>query len=248
MIQGIADIRRAYSDREVARTYIEQRFREPLGALLHARQAAALTRLITARNLRKVLEIAPGPARLTTEVAGVLRGRGVVVEASAAMLHEARRRVQPKPPGRWHYINGDAFQLPFRAEFDLVYVFRLIRHFEAADRARLYAQIARVLRAGGLLAFDAVNEVVSAPLRQARPGEYPLYDALLRPEPLRQELEAAGFEDVRLQGVQRRYRLLFHLQVLVAPRSRALARGMMEMVDRLGGGEPLEWIVTCRRA
>jgi hypothetical protein len=36
-------------------------------------------------------------------------------------------------------------------------------------------------------------------------------------------------------------------QVYVAPRSRALARGAMELLDRLGG-PPLEWIVTCRRA
>lgn len=248
MIQGVTDIRRAYADQEVARTYIEQRFQDPLGALLHARQAAALRRLVAAPGVCKVLEIAPGPGRLTTEVAAAFPGRGFVVEASPEMLHEAQRRLSREPETRWHCINGDAFQLPLHAAFDFVYVFRLIRHFGLADRARLYAQIARVLRPGGVLAFDAVNEVVSAPLRQRRPGEFRHYDALMRPEHVRTELTAAGFQHVQLEGVQHRYRLLSALQVLVAPRSRAVARAMMEAVDRVGGGEPLEWIVTCRRA
>jgi hypothetical protein len=113
----------------------------------------------------------------------------------------------------------------------------------------LYGQAARLLRPGGVLVFDAVNEVVSAPIRAAaRPGEYEHYDALLRPDALRAELKAAGFETLSLRGVQHRYSLLSQLQVLVAPRSRGIARAAMEIVDRAGGGEPLEWIVTCRRA
>ena len=95
--------------------------------------------------------------------------------------------------------------------------------------------------------FDAVNELVSAPHRRRHPEGHQHYDALLRPDTLRQELEDGGFEVASLKGVQRRYGLLYQLQVLAAPRSAALARIAMEAVDRTGG-EPLEWIVTCRRA
>ena len=43
--------------------------------------------------------------------------------------------------------------------------------------------------------FDAVNEIVSAPLRAcAKPGEYAHYDAMQRPAELRSELAAAGLE------------------------------------------------------
>ena len=56
-------------------------------------------------------------------------------------------------------VQADAFQLPFKTPFDLVYSFRLIRHFERPDRLRLYRQIAAVLRPGGRLVFDAVNEL-----------------------------------------------------------------------------------------
>lgn len=245
MIEGVRDIREAYRDPAVAAGYIDQRFRDPLGAQLHANQAAALRRLIRRHAPAQVLEIAPGPGRLTTEVARLVKS-GTVVEASAPMLAEARRRLGAAGAA-WQFINADAFRLPLRREFDLVYAFRFVRHFDGADRARLYAGIARVLRPGGWFMCDAVNEAVSAPLRgEAAPGEYRHYDALHTPAGLRAELGAAGLEVVGLQPVQRRYRTLRAVQMLVAPRSPALARLAMAVIDR-SGGAPLEWIVTCRR-
>ena len=94
--------------------------------------------------------------------------------------------------------------------------------------------------------FDAVNEKVSAPLRKASPTEFQHFDALLRPEGLREELLEAGFEAVSLTGVQHQYPMLHKCQVYLAPRSRRLAQMAMAALDRLGG-EPLEWIVVCRR-
>ncbi len=248
-IQGVHEIREAYRDSSVASHYIDARFLEPLGAMLHARQVAELRRAIRRARPRRILEIGPGPARLTVEVAKMTGARGVLVDASAAMLEQARRRLARVTRRPWALVHGDAFALPFAAaRFDFVYSFRLIRHFEAAERRRLHAEIARVLRPGGTLVFDAVNEVVSRPLRTgARPDEYAHFDALHRADALRAEVEAAGFEVVSLRGAQRRYGLLRALQILLAPRSRVLARLAMEAVDRIGDGDPLEWIVTCRR-
>jgi ubiquinone/menaquinone biosynthesis C-methylase UbiE len=229
----------------VAREYRSRRFEQPLGALLHDRQVSAVTRLIREYPPRRVLEIGPGPARLTTEIARVVGG-GFLVDASAEMLTEARRRL-PSDPG-WTSIQGDAFSLPFGQSFDMVYSFRLLRHFDLSTRLALYRQIFDVLKPQGWLVFDAVNATVSAPLRvSAAPGEYEHYDALLRPDQLRSELNASGFDLVALEGVQRRYRLLRWLQVYVAPRSARLARSAMNLLDSRVGGEPLEWIVTCRR-
>ena len=246
MISGRAELRDAYRDEVVARQYVDTRFREPLGAMLHARQVDALTRLIDATRPRRVLEIAPGPGRLTVDIAQAINGQTVLLEASAQMLGEARRRLAGivRPPD---LLQGDAFHLPFGRAFDLVYSFRLIRHFMAPERARLYCEIARVLRPGGYLVFDAINEAVSAPLRaHARPGEYEHYDALTRPDVLEEELRYADLQLVSLEGVQRNYPALSRIQTLVAPRSRAVARMAIELTDRLGGA-PLEWIVTCRR-
>jgi SAM-dependent methyltransferase len=192
----------------------------------------------------RVLEIAPGPARLTADLVPLLPQGATIMDASLQMLGEARRRL---PATRWKALQGDAFALPFAGLFDLVYTFRLIRHFEAADRRRLYGEIARVLRPGGMLVFDAVNEAVSAPLRRRRPSEFKHFDALLRPDAVRAEVDTAGFDVVSMIGVQYRFPSLEKVQVLVAPRSRRLARGLMEAVDRFTGGEPLEWVVVCRR-
>ena len=156
------------------------------------------------------MEIAPGPARLTVDIAPVLE-RIALFDASAEMLHEARRRLEERRlSARATFVRTDAFQLPLRAQFDLVYTFRFIRHFERDDRLRLYRQMASVLRPGGWLVFDAVNERASAPLRAGETRRYAHFDALLRPDALADELRASGFEVVSLDGVQRRSRPCGH--------------------------------------
>lgn len=246
MIQGVADVREAYRDDAVASKYVEQRFREPLGALLHDRQVGVVRSVIDRLRPRDVLEIAPGPARLTVDVAPWLQSPPVLLDASAQMLDQAKRRLAAIDREAT-IMQGDAFDLPFASKFDLVYTFRLIRHFEEADRRRLYRQIAKVLKPGGTLVFDAVNEVVSRPLRErSAPDAHRHYDALLTAGQVRRELEEEGFDVQQLVGVQHRYPLLWQTQIFLAPRSRVLARAVMEVIDRLGG-EPLEWVVTCCR-
>ncbi len=246
MYRSRDQIREAYRDETVASEYLTRRFREPLGALLHDRQVAVVGRLLGSLPSPRVLEVAPGPARVTADLPSLGGGRGIAVDASLQMLTEARRRLGLSVESRWRFVQGDAFRLPLCGPFDLAYSFRLIRHFDDSDRRRLYGELHRMIRPGGVLIFDAVNEVVSAPLRRKHSGEYRHFDALVRPETLRQELSEAGFETISLTGVQHRYSWLHRLQVLVAPRSPRLARRLMEIVDA-SGGEPLEWIVTCRR-
>ena len=239
------EIRDAYRDEQVAREYVAQRFREPLGALLHDRQVRAVQRVIAAHAPRRILELGPGPARVTVDLVSSLGRHAVALDASLQMLSEARRRLAGAGDAI-RFVHGDAFHLPFACAFDLVYSFRLIRHFDVTDRARLYRGLHAVIRPGGLLVFDAVNEVVSAPLRRKRPETYKHFDPLLTHLELTQELADAGFSVLGLDGVQHRFGLLSKVQVLLAPRSRVLARLAIEAIDATGG-EPLEWIVTCRR-
>lgn len=247
MISGVEGIRTAYQDATVARRYVEERFTTPLGALLHKRQRDVLRRVMAASAWPDVLEIAPGPARLTTDVID-LAGQLTLIDASAEMLGEAKRRLSSvKAAAPCTMIRGDAFVLPFPSRFDLVYTFRLIRHFGDADRLRLYREAARVLKPGGRLVFDAVNRRVYEPLRALADGRNH-FDASLDRDELGAELAAAGFNIESLDGVHHRYGALHRLQTLVAPRSTALARAAMNVVDGIGGGEPLEWVVTCRRA
>lgn len=247
MIEGVPEMREAYRDEKVAKSYIENRFRRPLGYLLHQRQLAVLRKVIDEIRPRGVLEVAPGPARLTMEVAGMLKGSGVAIDASRQMLAEAAPRIKAASAHPWVLAQGDAFCLPLVGPFDMAYTFRLIRHFDRPERIKLYRELARVLRPGGVLVFDAINEAESAPMRAGGAPDLQHYDALLNPTALREELTEAGFTSIELTGVQHRYALQFKVDVLLSPRSYALSRLALEMIDRSPGGKPLEWVVTCRR-
>lgn len=247
VITGHDDLQKAYQDERVAREYVARRFESALGSLLHDRQVGAVTQLIRAQRIDRAVEIAPGPARVSVDVVPTLT-RAMLIDASAEMLTEAGRRLDERGVReRVALVRADAFSLPLRETADLVYTFRLIRHFDRADRLRLYREIAAVLRPGGWLVFDAVNRVVSAPLRAAaKPGEFQHFDALLTPEELREELGECGFSVTALQGVQHRTTVLGLCQIYLGPRSKRLSRLAMEVIDRTGG-QPLEWVVTCRR-
>lgn len=248
VVAGGSGIRDAYSDHEVAVQYVDRRFKDPIGEVLHAAQARFLLDVMRAARPKRVLEIAPGPARLSVEMAAVFDGRMVLVDSSAAMLNEGRRRLAHFTRRRWDFVRGDAFALPVHGPFDLVYSFRLVRHFQDEDRQRLYEQVASALDRGGLFVFDAVNRAVAERVRARGSAEqYPIYDALLAPAQLQEELDRAGFDLVSLRGVQKRYAILYKLQVLVAPRSRRLALAAMRGLERCPGGQPLEWVVLCRK-
>jgi SAM-dependent methyltransferase len=75
--------------------------------------------------------------------------RGIGVDISVAML-EAARRDNPEP--HLSFVQGDATRLPLASgAFDTVFMLGGIHH--VSDRARLFAEVARVLRPGGWFFF-----------------------------------------------------------------------------------------------
>jgi SAM-dependent methyltransferase len=152
------------------------------------------------------------------------------------------------PPDHCTWVRGNGFQLPVGPHFDLAYTFRFVRHFHRADRERLYAELRRALRPGGWLVLDAVNRRISEPLRQAHPEEYPVYDQLYHPAELLEELAQAGFGEITLEPVQKRWTLQSRCQTLLGPRMGWLNRFVIRALERLPARDGLEWIVTCRRA
>jgi SAM-dependent methyltransferase len=172
-------------------------------------------------------------------------GKLVCLEFNEGMIGQGMAHTDP---ARCRWVRGNGFQLPFGECFDLAYTFRFVRHFHAADRGRLYAELRRVLRPGGWFVMDAVNERLSRPLREAHPEDYPVYDELYRPDALKAELSAAGFEVVALEPVQKFCALQQWSQVFVGPRAPRLNRAVVRLLERLPRREGLEWVVTCRRA
>jgi ubiquinone/menaquinone biosynthesis C-methylase UbiE len=238
------EIRGAYSQTDTAEQYIDTRFTSAWGSVMHAAQVRVVNESIRAYGVKQLIEIAPGPARISSDVSGF--ERGYLCEFNDSMLRVARRRLAGTN-GRWSLVRGDAFHLPFRRRVDMVYTFRFIRHFEAADRARLYHQVRSVLKDGGLFVFDAVNIKVGLPsvMREGLQAQT-VYDEFYRRDALQAELRQHGFTPLSLTDVIRHMTLQQQIQVLVAPRSNGFARRLIQLLEYVPG-QPLEWIVVCRK-
>lgn len=237
-----ADLQAYYRDPEIARTYLTRRTAQPFNGFLHGAQVACLNAALRERQPGRLLEIAPGPARLTAELeAGP---QLVVLDASAAMLSLARERLRARQRA-CTFLQGDAFRLPFAdGRFDFVFTLKLIRHFQLADRMRLYAEIRRVLGRGGAFALDAQNRAVSLPHRLKRGVErYRIYDVLYDLPELIAELEDAGFRIRRVDGIARHFRLQRTMNRLRHVGLATAARRAIGLVERLPGGSPSTWMV-----
>ena len=247
LVKGADEVRQFYGDRRVSDKYIARRFTTPLGSVLHHAQVSFVNDAIRRCVARRVLEVAPGPGRLTTHID--LIDRGVAVEFNANMLALARRRLSDAGRlRRWTLCRGDAFRLPVGPGFDLAYTFRFIRHFELPDRQRLYAQFHRALNPGGLFVFDAVNYRTSYSVghRHGSLG-HGVYDVLYRRPELKSELADAGFRVVELRSVYAHYLLQYWSQIFIAPRWAGLARRLIQWLEDPCARQPLEWIVLCCR-
>ena len=233
-----------YQDHAVVDSYLKRRTAQPLNGVLHRGQVAFLNRALAERRPQRVLEIAPGPARLTAELA--FAGQGIAVDASPQMLAVARDRLRDRP-GDWVIARGDAFQLPVAdRSVDLVYTTKFIRHFQRDDRNRLYTQIRRVLRPGGAFIMDAQNRAISLPHRQYKGLEkYPIYDVLYDLPELIDELEGEQFRVARVAGLVQHFALQSRLNRLRHLKLTALASALVRALEWLPSGTPSTWMVLC---
>lgn len=246
----IEQLKKLYSEQKISETYIEDRFNYAIGKILHEAQVKFVTDAISVKNIKDVLEIAPGPARLTVDVGTVCKETcGTIMDVNANMLEQAKKRLDTAGlTDRWQTVIGDAFALPFDDVFQMVYSFRFIRHFRKEDREKIYRQIYDHLLPQGYLVFDAVNRDVSAPLRlKSGPEAYPIYDELYHLPQLKEELEENSFVIVDYVAVQHLFSLLNLIQVWVGPRSQRFAYALMKIIENAKIGKPLEWIILCQK-
>lgn len=239
-LQKPAEIQAYYRDGEVVARYLERRTAQPLNGTLHDAQVRFLRQVVAERAPQRVVEIAPGPARLTSELS--IPGVGLAVEFSDGMLAIARQRVADT---RWRFVRGDAFHLPVTDGCaDLVYAFRFVRRFQPAQRQQLYAGIRRILRPGGALVLDAQNRAIALPHREAKGlDRYPVYDALYDRDELVAELGSAGFRVTRVASVMKHFRIQQQLNRLRLVGLDALARGLIRALEMIPSNNPSTWIV-----
>ncbi|MGH8132483.1 MAG: class I SAM-dependent methyltransferase [Steroidobacteraceae bacterium] len=242
-----------YEDGEVAASYLKKRLRFSWQRLLHERQVWAINQALAAHRPATVLELAPGPARMSVELKGV--SRGVMVENSEEMIAIARARLaQAGLSDAWSVIRGNAFELGKAVgsvAFEFAYTLRFIRHFRDNERKQLYEQLRSHLVPFGWLMFDVVNGVarerVAARHGSHPRGEIPIYDACYSAAGFTREMRDNGFEVVSLMPVLRH----FDLQSLVSYKFDdvvpTLVRVLIGGLERLPSSVPLEWVALCRK-
>ena len=144
------------SDRAFAGS-IPQLYERYLVPLIFEPYAVDLARRVALRRPARVLEIAAGTGVVTRRLASVLPPTTAIVatDLNQPMLDQAAA-IGTARAVEWR--QADAMQLPFPDEsFDAVVCQFGVMFFP--DRARAYAEARRVLRAGGLFAFNAWDRI-----------------------------------------------------------------------------------------
>ena len=138
-----------------------------------------------------VLEIGPGPGR-TTEVLRGLAPRVTAVEVDAGLAGALARRMAGS---NVEVLHGDATRLSLPdGRFSAALSFTMLHHVPTTTlQDRLFAEAARVLRPGGVLA--GVDSLDSEEFRQLHEGDICMP---IVPDGLPERLAAAGFADVQV--------------------------------------------------
>jgi ubiquinone/menaquinone biosynthesis C-methylase UbiE len=244
----VADL---YENSEVAETYITHRFVSAWGKLLHKKQVRAINTLIEETKPKTILEIAPGPARLATELKGV--GHGLMIDNSTAMLAVAQRRLQAAGVSHfWQLQKRNAFELDTLGKrFHFVFTFRFIRHFRQDERARLYRSIDTCLEPEGLLMFDVVNKTMRDSLDARQPqkltGELDVYDETYSAASFHSEMKEYGFNVIHLTPVLHNFFLQSWISHRLGYRLPKASSALVRWLETMPSQEPLEWIALCQK-
>jgi SAM-dependent methyltransferase len=148
-----------------------------------------------------VLEIGPGPG-LTTDLLRSLAANVTVLELDESLVASLRARLAGT---RVEVVHADATQAPFAAErFSAVACFHMLHHVpSAAQQDAVFAEVARVLRPGGL--FMCADPLDIEPIRAAHHEHGETYIPL-DPSTLPARLQRAGFDQIELRAMD--YQLL----------------------------------------
>jgi len=129
---------------------------------------------------------------------------------------------------------------------------RFIRHFKLKDREKLYAEIKRLLKPGGLLIFDVPNYTIESILRKGKSEkEYPIYDKLWKKDEFIAEMEKNGFDVLEMEGNLK----IYPVQAIISKINKVglsnLAEKIIYAIDRWRLSRlvdlSLEWLVLCRK-
>lgn len=147
MKQALTSTERGYD--LIAPKFDRTPFRTPDAVL------AAMAKLIgPPRSIRSALDVCCGTGAAMRHLRPLCTDRVAGIDFSAGMLAEARRRLDDAPgDARIELVRGNALELPFSSEMDVVTSVGAFGHVLVEDEDRFVAGIVRALVPGGRFVF-----------------------------------------------------------------------------------------------
>ena len=235
------DLKKYYQDEDRVDSYVDTRFQNARGRVIHRNQVATINQVIQSRGIQQALELAPGPGRATRDIQGLKEG--IALDASPQMLAEASQWVDGNI---WDLQEGDIFDLDLGRKFPLIFSLRFIRHLKEEQRKIVFSRVRDHLKENGLFLFDAPNIVVELPIRKAKPHLFPVYDKLWSEKELISELEDAGFAVESLVGIMKHHGVQRIISKLTEKMFLSAGTALVSALDTIPSRNPLEWMVVCR--
>lgn len=193
LVRGAAALKAYYQRQDVAKNYTGTRFLSyPQSCFdrMERSSVAVLTETLAAkRDDLSLLDLACGNGRILQTMLPF--GHCTAGDASPAMLEELKNRFADAENLDIQQLDLLADDLP--GQYDVITIFRFLRHYEYGVRRTLWARLRNALTDRGILMFDVPNAMFEVPHRRQTGWEnYPIYDVFWTADSIRQELADNG--------------------------------------------------------
>lgn len=225
LVKGHAALKAYYQRQEIAADYTQTRFvAYPQNCFdLMERQSVAvlLAHFLRGTSAVQLLDLACGDGRILQTLLPF--GDCTAADASPAMLSLVEKRFAG---ASLHTRILDLLADALTGCYDVITIFRFLRHYEYGTRRMLWRKLRGALSAHGVLLFDVPNRAFEVPNRQRTGwGKYNIYDVFWTRESIAQELRDNGLA----------------LEALVP-----IGQGLYPLPAQYRG-EPMTWTAAVRR-
>ena len=199
LVKGYSALKAYYQRQDIAKNYTVDRFvAYPQNCFdrMERQSVAVLLEQLTAdrRHDLRLLDLACGDGRILQTM--LTFGHCTAGDASEAMLERVKARF---PHADLETYPIDLIADPLQGQYDVITIFRFIRHYEYSDRRMLWEKLRNALTTDGILLFDVPNIRFEVPHRYHNGwGKYNIYDVFWTPESIRRELAQNGLRLVAL--------------------------------------------------